>query len=100
MESQAQRRGRSSRRRATTRGPLQKSEDTTPGRESWRSARGREMVLLTTPQTRGLGKRRVDRGGGAAKRPCHRTAGTSRKCPGAAVPRTDRGEVACRLPDP
>ena len=45
------------------------SEDTTLGRESWRSARGREAVLLTTPRTRGRGKRRMDRGGGAAKRP-------------------------------
>ena len=45
------------------------SEDTTPGREFWRSARGRETLLLTTPRTRGRGKRRMDRGGGAAKRP-------------------------------
>ena len=45
------------------------SEDTTPGRESWRSTRGRETVLPTTPRTRGRGKRCVDRGGGAAKRP-------------------------------
>ena len=44
------------------------SEDTTPGRDSWRSARGREAVLLTTPRTRGRGKRHMDRGGGAAKR--------------------------------
>ena len=45
------------------------SEDTNPGRDSWRSARGREAVLLTTPWTRGRGKRRMDRVGGAAKRP-------------------------------
>ena len=45
------------------------SEDATPGRESWRSAQGRETVLLTTPQPRGRGKRRADRGGAATKRP-------------------------------
>ena len=45
------------------------SEDTTPGRDSWRSARGREMVMLTTPRTRGRGKRRMERGGGTKKRP-------------------------------
>ena len=45
------------------------SEDTTPGRDSWRSARGRETVLLTTPRTRGRGKRRMERGGGTTKRP-------------------------------
>ena len=61
------------------------SEDTTPGRESWRSARGRETVLLTTPWTRGQGKRRMDRGGGAAKRA--RTAGMSWRSPGLSVPR-------------
>ena len=44
------------------------SEETTPERDSWRSARGREAVLLTTPRTRGRGKRRTDRGGGAPKR--------------------------------
>ena len=44
------------------------SEDTTPGRDSWRSARVREAVLLTTPRTRGRGKRLMDRDGGAAKR--------------------------------
>ena len=43
-----------------------KSEDTTPGQDSWRSARGREVVLLTTPRTRGRRKRR---GGGTTKRP-------------------------------
>ena len=56
------------------------SEDTTPGRDSWRSARGREAVLLTTPRTRGQGKRSMDRGGPA-------------------VPGTDRDEVAGRLLD-
>ena len=45
------------------------SEDTTPGRDSWRSARGRETVLLTTPRTRGRGKRRMEWGGGTTKRP-------------------------------
>ena len=33
-----------------------RSEDTTPGRDSWRSARGRETVMLTTPRPRGRGK--------------------------------------------
>ena len=45
------------------------SEDTTPGRDSWRSARGRDAVLVTTPRTRGRGKRRMERGGGTTKRP-------------------------------
>ena len=45
------------------------SEDTTPGRDSWRSARGRETVMLTTPRPRGRGKRRMERGGGSTKRP-------------------------------
>ena len=45
------------------------SEDTTPGRDSWRSARGRKTVMLTTPLTRGRGKRRMERGGGSTKRP-------------------------------
>ena len=44
------------------------SKDTTPGRESWRSAPGREAVLLTTPSPRGRGKLRIDCGGGAAKK--------------------------------
>ena len=45
------------------------SEDTTPGWESWRSTRGRETVLLTTPRPQGRGKRQMDHGCGAAKRP-------------------------------
>ena len=44
------------------------SDDTTTGRDSWRSARGTEKVVLTTPRSRGSGKRRPDRGGGIAKR--------------------------------
>ena len=36
------------------------SEDTTPGRDSWRSTRGRETVMLTTPRPRGRGKRRME----------------------------------------
>ena len=44
------------------------SDDTTTGRDSWRSARDRETVVLTTPRPRGRGKRRPDRGGGIAKR--------------------------------
>ena len=72
------------------------SEDTTSGRESWMSARGREKVLPTTPWPQGRGKCPMDRGGGAAKRP--RTQ--SRPSPGPAVPRSNRGEVVGRLPDP
>ena len=45
------------------------SDDTTTGRESWRSARGQELVVLSTPRPRGQGKRRPERGQGAAKRP-------------------------------
>ena len=45
------------------------SKDTTPGRDSWRSARGRETVLLYTPRTRGQGKRRMEWGRGTTKRP-------------------------------
>ena len=37
------------------------SNDTTPGRESWRSARGQELVVLCTPRPRGRGKRRPER---------------------------------------
>ena len=77
MESWAQRRGRFSRRR--TRDTDTESEDTTPGRESWRSARGREAVLLTTPRTRGRGKRRKDWGGGAAKRPRMESSSSDRR---------------------
>ena len=45
------------------------SDETTPGRESWRSARGQELVVLSTPRPRGRGKRRPERREGAAKRP-------------------------------
>ena len=55
------------------------SEDTTPGRDCWRSACGREAVLLTTPRTRGRGKRRMDRGGGAAKRPRMESSSSDRR---------------------
>ena len=44
------------------------SDDTTPGRESWRSARGQELVVLSMPRPRGRGKRRPERREGAAKR--------------------------------
>ena len=37
------------------------SDETTPGRESWRSARGQELVVLSTPRPRGRGKRRPER---------------------------------------
>ena len=45
------------------------SYDTTMGRDSWRSARDRDTVVLSTPRPRGRGKRRPNRGGGIAKRP-------------------------------
>ena len=45
------------------------SDETTPGRESWRSARGQELVVLSTPRPRGPGERRPERREGAAKRP-------------------------------
>ena len=45
------------------------SDEATPGRESWRSARGQELVVLSTPRPRGRGKRRPERREGAAKRP-------------------------------
>ena len=45
------------------------SDDTTPGRDSWRSARGKETVMLTMPRPRGRGNRRLERRGGIAKRP-------------------------------
>ena len=55
------------------------SEDTTPGRDSWRSARGREMVMLTTPRPRGRGKRRMERGGGSTKRPRMESSSSERR---------------------
>ena len=36
------------------------SDDATTGRDSWRSARDRETVVLSTPRPRGRGKRRPD----------------------------------------
>ena len=36
------------------------SDDTTPGRDSLRSARGKETVMLTMPRPRGRGKRRLE----------------------------------------
>ena len=55
------------------------SEDTTPGRDSWRSARGRETVMLTTPRPRGRGKRRMERGGGSTKRPRMESSSSERR---------------------
>ena len=55
------------------------SEDTTPGRDSWRSARGRETVLLTTPRTRGQGKRQMEQGGGTTKRPRMESSSSERR---------------------
>ena len=54
------------------------SDDSTPGRDSWRSARGKETVMLTTPRPRGRGKRRMEREGGIAKRP--RMESSSSEC--------------------
>ena len=55
------------------------SEDTTPGRDSWRSARGKETVMLTTPRPRGRGKRRMERGGGITKRPRIESSSSERR---------------------
>ena len=54
------------------------SDDTTTGRDSWRSARGTETVVLTMPRPWGRGKRRSERGGGIAKRP--RMESSSSEC--------------------
>ena len=112
-ESQAQRKGRSSRRRASTQGPLRKfgrgrltqSPRTPPWGGSLGGApvAGRryfsphpacgDKVNLEWTMVAGLPR---DPGWNS----CHRTAGTSLRSPGLAVPRRDRGEVASRLPDP
>ena len=55
------------------------SDETTTGRDSWRSARDRETVVLSTPRPRGRGKRRPDRGGGAAKRPLMESSSSDRR---------------------
>ena len=55
------------------------SDDTTTGRDSWRSARGKETVVLTTPRPRGRGKRQSDRGGGIAKRPRMESSSSERR---------------------
>ena len=49
------------------------------GRESWRSARGQESVVLSTPRPRGGGKRRPERGEGAAKRPRMESSSSDRR---------------------
>ena len=51
----------------------------TAGRESWRSARGQELVVLSTPRPRGRGKRRPERGEGAAKRPRMESSSSDRR---------------------
>ena len=76
------------------------SEDTTPRRESWRSARWQEDVLLTTPRTRGLGKRRMDLGGGAAKRARMESSSSDRRDELEESRSVGTQEVASRLPDP
>ena len=55
------------------------SDDTTTGRDSWRSARGKETMVLTTPRPRGQGKRRSDSGGGIAKRPRMESSSSERR---------------------
>ena len=55
------------------------SDETTPGRESWRSARGQELVVLSTPRPRGRGKRRPERREGAAKRPQVESSSSDRR---------------------
>ena len=55
------------------------SDDTTTGRDSWRTAWGKETVVLTTPRPRSRGKRRPDRGGGIAKRPRMESSSSERR---------------------
>ena len=55
------------------------SDETTPGRESWRSARGQELVVLSTPRPQGRGKRRPERREGAAKRPRVESSSSDRR---------------------
>ena len=55
------------------------SHDTTTGRDSWRSARDRESVVLSTPRPRGRGKRRPERGEGTAKRPRMESSSSDRR---------------------
>ena len=55
------------------------SDDTTTGRDSWRSARDKETVVITTPGPRGRGKCRPDRGGGIAKRPRMESSSSERR---------------------
>ena len=55
------------------------SDETTPGRESWRSARGQELLVLSTPRPRGRGKRRPERREGAAKRPRVESSSSDRR---------------------
>ena len=55
------------------------SDDTTMGRDSWRSAQGQETVVLSTPRPRGRGKRRPERGGGTAKRPRMESSSSDRR---------------------
>ena len=54
-------------------------DETTPGRESWRSARGQELVVLSTPRPWGRGKRRPERREGAAKRPRVESSSSDRR---------------------
>ena len=55
------------------------SDEATPGRESWRSARGQELEVLSTPRPRGRGKRRPERREGAAKRPRVESSSSDRR---------------------
>ena len=58
---------------------MKSKDDTTTGRDSWRSARGKETVVLTTPRPRGRGKRRIESGGGIAKRPRMESSSSERR---------------------
>ena len=81
------------------------SEDTTTGRDSWRSARDRETVVLSTPRPRGRGKRRQDRGGGGlANRPRMESSSSDRRDETeesrSVAPGTDQGGAAGRAAGP
>ena len=80
------------------------SDEATPGRESWRSARGQELVVLSTPRPRGRGKRRPERREGAAKRPRVESSSSDRRDGSeesrSGVAGTGPGGAASGPPDP
>ena len=75
------------------------SDETTPGRESWRSARGQELVVLSTPRPRGRGKRRPLQSGHGWSHP-RQIGGTDRRNPDLGVAGTGPGGAASGAPDP